>query len=234
MQSRSFSTFANRWHSRLRAISLMLLLGAGGLSASWVWAQSQEASVASETPTAVQQSEPARQTIAQEIAAQQDVPVVSFGVREMFEQADPLVKGVMLLLVFCSLLTWAVLFEKIFVFTRARRGNQRFLQAFRAGQLDVLADTADKSAMGRMWQVGQAELKHYKSMSSQPAETDRVNRLLQRMALTSGIVQERDLARMGSMMGVLATIGATAPFIGLFGTVWGILNSFASIATLKS
>lgn len=234
MQSRSFSTFANRWHSRLRAISLMLLLGAGGLSASWVWAQSQEASVASETPTAVQQSEPARQTIAQEIAAQQDVPVVSFGVREMFEQADPLVKGVMLLLVFCSLLTWAVLFEKIFVFTRARRGNQRFLQAFRAGQLDVLADTADKSAMGRMWQVGQAELKHYKSMPSQPAETDRVNRLLQRVALTSGIVQERDLARMGSMMGVLATIGATAPFIGLFGTVWGILNSFASIATLKS
>lgn len=234
MQSRSFSTFANRWHSRLRAISLMLLLGAGGLSASWVWAQSQEASVASETPTAVQQSEPARQTIAQEIAAQQDVQVVSFGVREMFEQADPLVKGVMLLLVFCSLLTWAVLFEKIFVFTRARRGNQRFLQAFRAGQLDVLADTEDKSAMGRMWQVGQAELKHYKSMPSQPAETDRVNRLLQRMALTSGIVQERDLARMGSMMGVLATIGATAPFIGLFGTVWGILNSFASIATLKS
>ena len=52
--------------------------------------------------------------------------------------------------------------------------------------------------------------------------------------MTAGIVQERDLARMGSMMGVLATIGATAPFIGLFGTVWGILNSFASIATLKS
>ncbi|SDR79459.1 biopolymer transport protein ExbB/biopolymer transport protein TolQ [Halopseudomonas sabulinigri] len=234
MQSRTFTTFANRWHSRLRALSLMLLLGAGGLSASWVWAQAEEASTAAATP-AVSQAAPAQvPTIAQEIAAQQALPVEAFGVREMFEQADALVKSVMLLLVFCSLLTWAVLFEKIFVFSRARRGNQRFLKAFRAGQLDVLSETADNSAMGRMWQVGQAELKHYRSMPAQPAETDRVNRLLQRMALTAGIVQERDLARMGSMMGVLATIGATAPFIGLFGTVWGILNSFASIATLKS
>lgn len=237
MQSRSFSPFANRWHSRLRALSLMLLLGAGGLSAGWVLAQQQPAEP--EAAVITQQSQPVTApteapTIAQEIAAQQDAPVASFGVREMFEQADPLVKGVMLLLVFCSLLTWAVLFEKIFVFSRARRGNQRFLAAFRAGQLDVLSETADKSAMGRMWQVGQTELKHYKGMAVQPGETDRVNRLLQRMALTAGIVQERDLARMGSMMGVLATIGATAPFIGLFGTVWGILNSFASIATLKS
>jgi TolQ protein len=234
MQSRTFSTFANRWHSRLRALSLMLLLGAGGLSAGWVWAQAGDAAAAPQAPAASQTAQVPTPTIAQEIAAQEALPVEVFGVREMFEQADVLVKSVMLLLVFCSLLTWAVLFEKIFVFSRARRGNQRFLKAFRAGQLDVLNDTADKSAMGRMWQVGQAELRHYRSMPAQPAETDRVNRLLQRMALTAGIVQERDLARMGTMMGVLATIGATAPFIGLFGTVWGILNSFASIATLKS
>ena len=234
MQTHTFTLFASRWHGRLRAISLCLLLAAGGLSASWVWAQTEDSTAQPQAALAAPESPAGVQTIAQEIAAQQSDDVVSFGVRDMFEQADPLVKGVMLLLVFCSLLTWAVLFEKIFVFTRARRGNQQFLKAFRAGQLDVLADTADNSAMGRMWQVGQAELKHFKSLPAQTTETDRVNRLLQRMALTAGIVQERDLARMGSMMGVLATIGATAPFIGLFGTVWGILNSFASIATLKS
>ena len=234
MQTSTFTLFANRWQGRLRAISLCLLLAAGGLSASWVWAQTEDSTAQPQAALAAPESPAGVQTIAQEIAAQQSDDVVSFGVRDMFEQADPLVKGVMLLLVFCSLLTWAVLFEKIFVFTRARRGNQQFLKAFRAGQLDVLADTADNSAMGRMWQVGQAELKHFKSLPAQTTETDRVNRLLQRMALTAGIVQERDLARMGSMMGVLATIGATAPFIGLFGTVWGILNSFASIATLKS
>jgi biopolymer transport protein ExbB/TolQ len=54
------------------------------------------------------------------------------------------------------------------------------------------------------------------------------------LALSSGIVQERELLRLSSMMGVLATIGATSPFIGLFGTVWGILNSFAHIAVAKS
>lgn len=234
MQTHTFTLFASRWHGRLRAISLCLLLAAGGLSASWVWAQTEDSTAQPQAELEVQGTQTGVQTIAQEIAAQQSDDAVSFGVRDMFEQADPLVKAVMLLLVFCSLLTWAVLFEKIFVFTRARRGNQQFLKAFRAGQLDVLADTADNSAMGRMWQVGQAELKHFKSLPAQTTETDRVNRLLQRMALTAGIVQERDLARMGSMMGVLATIGATAPFIGLFGTVWGILNSFASIATLKS
>lgn len=234
MQTHTFTLFASRWHGRLRAISLCLLLTAGGLSASWVWAQTEDSTAQPQAELEVQGTQTGVQTIAQEIAAQQSDDAVSFGVRDMFEQADPLVKAVMLLLVFCSLLTWAVLFEKIFVFTRARRGNQQFLKAFRAGQLDVLADTADNSAMGRMWQVGQAELKHFKSLPAQTTETDRVNRLLQRMALTAGIVQERDLARMGSMMGVLATIGATAPFIGLFGTVWGILNSFASIATLKS
>ncbi|WP_339664153.1 MotA/TolQ/ExbB proton channel family protein [uncultured Pseudomonas sp.] len=234
MQTSTFTLFANRWQGRLRAASFCLLLVGGGLSASWVWAQTEDSTAQPQAALAAPESPAGVQTIAQEIAAQQSDDVVSFGVRDMFEQADPLVKGVMLLLVFCSLLTWAVLFEKIFVFTRARRGNQQFLKAFRAGQLDVLADTADNSAMGRMWQVGQAELKHFKSLPAQTTETDRVNRLLQRMALTAGIVQERDLARMGSMMGVLATIGATAPFIGLFGTVWGILNSFASIATLKS
>ena len=234
MQTSTFTLFANRWQGRLRAASFCLLLVGGGLSASWVWAQTEDSTAQPQAALAAPESPAGVQTIAQEIAVQPSDDVVSFGVRDMFEQADPLVKGVMLLLVFCSLLTWAVLFEKIFVFTRARRGNQQFLKAFRAGQLDVLADTADNSAMGRMWQVGQAELKHFKSLPAQTTETDRVNRLLQRMALTAGIVQERDLARMGSMMGVLATIGATAPFIGLFGTVWGILNSFASIATLKS
>lgn len=232
--SHFFSTFANRWHDRLRALSLLLLLGAGGLSASWVWAQSQGAVEPSLTATTQPQSQPGAPAIAPGVVTPQAAEVAPLGVREMFKQADPLVKAVMLLLVFCSLLTWAVLFEKIFMFTRARRSNQRFLQAFRAGQQNVLNQSAKKSAMGRMWQVGQAELNHFRAMPSQPDETDRINRLLQRMALTSGIVQEHELASMGSMMGVLATIGATAPFIGLFGTVWGILNSFASIATLKS
>ena len=227
MHIRSFSHSASRWQQRLRALSLLVLLGAGGTSAGLVLAQAESDSA--QTQTAVQAQPPAAQTAAvtqgapalntAPTAADVDAPHTSFGVKEMYLQADPLVKSVMILLVFCSLLTWAVLLEKVFVFGRARRRNARFLKAFRAGQPE---------------QVAQSELRHYRNLNADNHEPDRINRLLQRIALTAGIVQERDLARMGTMMGVLATIGATAPFIGLFGTVWGILNSFASIATLKS
>lgn len=225
------SNFSGDWHGRLRTLSLIFLLGASGLFG--LIAQAQEPAPLPEV-AASDNNLPASQTINQTDSVVVAGEATSFGVREMFVQADAMVKGVMLLLVFCSLLTWAVLFEKTFAFARSRRSNQRFLKAFRNGELDVLQDTAANSAMGRMWKVGQAELNHYHSMPAASGETDRINRLLQRIALTASIVQERDMARMGSMMGMLATIGATAPFIGLFGTVWGILNSFASIATLKS
>ncbi len=241
MQNRSYSLTATRWQQRLRALSLLVLLGAGGTSAGLVLAQAEadgsQAPVAA-APAAAPASGAATGAAVSPASVTASAPAAvehtSFGVKEMYLQADPLVKSVMMLLVFCSLLTWAVLLEKIFVFGRARRRNARFLKAFRAGQPEQLGDQLEHSAMGRMWQVAQGELRHFRSLNVEKDEPDRINRLLQRIALTAGIVQERDLARMGSMMGVLATIGATAPFIGLFGTVWGILNSFASIATLKS
>lgn len=237
MHIRSFSPTSARWQQRLRTLSLLVLLMGGGGATGLVLAQadSQPAPLAAEQRAAPATDTTAAETAApaQEVAA---VPVAnaSFGVREMYEQADPLVKSVMILLVVCSVLTWGVLFEKVFVFGSARRRNNRFLSAYRAGEVEQLGDQLERSAMGRMWKVAQAELSHYRKLPGDANDADRVNRLLQRIALTAGIVQERDLARMGTMMGVLATIGATAPFIGLFGTVWGILNSFASIATLKS
>lgn len=215
---RSLST---SWQARLRLMALLVLLGCAGLS-SLVVAQTEPPA-----GSPVQAGQEPMQS-----AAAPAEPVPSFGVREMFDQADLVVKAVMILLILCSLLTWAVLLEKLIVFARARRTNQRFLGAFRSGDTAAMHEQAERSAMGRMWQVAQAELNHFGRRESPAA--DQINRLLQRMALTASIVQERDLARLGSMMGVLATIGATAPFIGLFGTVWGILNSFASIATLKS
>lgn len=237
MHIRSFSPTSARWQQRLRTLSLLVLLIGGGGATGLVLAQADaqpaqvatgDASAPAAAVSAVEPSAPAQQVTAA------DAGNATFGVRDMYEQADPLVKSVMILLVLCSVLTWGVLFEKIFVFGNARRRNKRFLAAYRAGQVEQLGDQLERSAMGRMWKVAQAELGHYRKLPGDANDADRVNRLLQRIALTAGIVQERDLARMGTMMGVLATIGATAPFIGLFGTVWGILNSFASIATLKS
>ncbi len=217
-------TSAARWQARMRLAALVVLLGLTGLTGGVVLAQSDGAG----------QQQPVQAAPVTPLQEPVNVSAERFGVREMFMQADVVVKAVMIFLVFCSLLTWAVLFEKLFVFGRARRANQRFLAVFRQGDKAALQDQAEQSAMGRMWNVSQAELKHFRQHRGADMNADQINRLLQRMSLTASIVQERDLARLGSMMGVLATIGATAPFIGLFGTVWGILNSFASIATMKS
>lgn len=159
---------------------------------------------------------------------------MEFGVREMFMQAHIVVKAVIVFLALCSVITWMILIEKSVVFARARRANARFLAEFRrraqAGELPH-ADTA--SPMGRMWQAACTELGHFKPANAAASEHHQ-DRLLQRMALRAGIVQDQELAQFGTLMGVLATIGSTSPFTGLFGTVWGILNSFAHIAVARS
>lgn len=245
MQTTNTRATASRWQTRLRLAALVVLMGVTGLTANLVVAQAEQEQATEQAETAVaapaenttQLSQPAQQAApvaapAAAPAAAQMAPAERFGVREMFFQADMVVKAVMVFLVLCSLATWAILFEKLVVFARAKRANQRFLRAFRDNDKPAMHDQADSSAMGRMWQVAQGELRLFGK--DRTADADQINRLLQRMSLTASIPQERDMARLGSMMGVLATIGATAPFIGLFGTVWGILNSFASIATMKT
>lgn len=238
MQTTNPNASASRWQTRLRLAALVILMGVTGLTANLVVAQAEQEQTNQQTNTATaapavesgQATQPAQ--VATAPAQTTMAPAERFGVKEMFFQADVVVKAVMIFLVLCSLATWAILFEKLVVFARAKRANQRFLAAFRNNDKTAMHEQSDSSAMGRMWQVAQGELRRFGA--DRKADADQINRLLQRMSLTASIPQERDMARLGSMMGVLATIGATAPFIGLFGTVWGILNSFASIATMKT
>ena len=212
------------WLTKLRWLALLCLFSLAAVSTGLVLAQSTADPAVSAQPTIEQASAVQPAALSSE----------RFGVREMFIQADLVVKSVMVFLVLMSLLSWAILFEKLLTFGSARRRNKAFLRVFRAGDTTQLEEQANDSALGRMWQAAQAELRHFGQHRGSSVSADQINRLLQRMALTASIVQERDLARLGGMMGVVATIGATAPFIGLFGTVWGILNSFAGIATAKS
>jgi TolQ protein len=167
--------------------------------------------------------------------AQAGTTVTQFGVGEMFLQSHIVVKAVMIFLALLSLITWAVFIEKTLLFSRARKANAQFIKEFRsAAQGRDLPGGNDQSAMGRMWLAAREEIDYFRKTHTALPSTHQADRLLQRMALSAGIVQDRELSRLGSMMGALATIGSTSPFIGLFGTVWGILNSFASIAVSKS
>ncbi|CAN5620520.1 tonB-system energizer ExbB [soil metagenome] len=134
----------------------------------------------------------------------------------MFLQADWLVQGVMIGLAFASVLTWPVFLAKTIELAAAARSQRRTLAA-----IDT-APSLGKAPSDELVQAARAEL-----AVSAPADREgikeRVASRLERLEAATG-------RRMLKGTGVLATIGATAPFVGLFGTVWGIMNSFIGIS----
>jgi len=161
------------------------------------------------------------------------------GVYEMFLHADWVVKAVMLFLLLCSVATWTVFLEKRLLFGRIRRASEKFLATFRTAQrvehVAAMAAKAPETPLARIWIAAQDEWEISRRRHGQkPFSPHQIDRLLQRMALAAGVAQEQELSKLGGGMGMLATIGSTAPFIGLFGTVWGILHSFADIAAAKA
>jgi biopolymer transport protein TolQ len=146
-------------------------------------------------------------------------------------QADPAVKAVMLMLAFASLWSWSIAIDKWFLFSEIDARTREFEKQFWSAQgVDGLDDrAADKAggAMARVFAIGAREWRdaerNMQNMSQVEMAQDRVDRLMAAAA-------QRELARAGKGLSVLATIGSSAPFIGLFGTVWGIMNSFTAIA----
>lgn len=154
----------------------------------------------------------------------------------LFLAADWVVKSVMLVLLIASIWCWAIIFEKIFRFRRLQRAANRFEDAFwSGGSLEELYDrvgqqpsdpmTAVFSAAMREWRRSSAKGLVY-SESGQSRLKDRLDRVMQ-------VTMVREIERLERYMMFLASVGSTAPFVGLFGTVWGIMNSFQSIAVTK-
>jgi biopolymer transport protein ExbB len=144
----------------------------------------------------------------------------------MFVAADPLVKAVMLSLVFASLVTWTIFLARATATRLARWGLRRSLGKIAAA--GTLAEA--QMMMGRTRNVLSAMVAAAIHEMRASAELSNETGIKERVASTfSELVRtEARAARQG--MGLLATIGATAPFVGLFGTVWGIMNSFIGIS----
>jgi biopolymer transport protein ExbB len=143
----------------------------------------------------------------------------------MFLNADIVVKAVMLGLVFASLVTWTVWLAKSLELLFAKRSARIGLRALDSAPT---ATQAGEPLRGRrdpvacMLRAGDAELALSRDLNPEGVK-ERISWQLQRIEVTAG----RHITR---GMGLLATIGATAPFVGLFGTVWGIMNSFIGIS----
>ena len=149
----------------------------------------------------------------------------------MFLSADWVVKGVMVGLAFASIITWTVLLSKSIELTRAvRRQRRAFVVINQARSLAQAAkDIAAQDEMDVfLIETAQTELKlSADALDDRDGLKERIVSRLERLEAATS-------RRMLKGTGVLATIGATAPFVGLFGTVWGIMNSFIGISKAQT
>jgi biopolymer transport protein ExbB len=150
----------------------------------------------------------------------------------MFMQADIVVKAVMIGLAFASLVTWTIWFAKgVELAAALRRVLSCVRKLARAHNLEAAhAEIADswtgKGTVAELLEAAESELRRSRDLSAEGIK-ERLAIALSRIEAKAG----RDMSR-GT--GLLATIGATAPFVGLFGTVWGIMNSFIGISISKT
>jgi biopolymer transport protein TolQ len=158
---------------------------------------------------------------------------VGLGLWSLVAQADPVVKGVLLLLVLASIWSWTVIFDKTFRLGRLRRRARAFETAFWSGApLDDLYRHLGRSPDHPMAMLFAAAIEEWRDAPRPGAGGGRI--LLERIEKVMGLTLDREIEAMGRHLSSLATIGATAPFVGLFGTVWGIMNSFQSIALTRN
>ena len=163
-----------------------------------------------------------------QIAAQQ------YSLFALFLQAHFVVKLVMIGLIGASIVCWAIIFEKLYAIARARKASQHFEQMFWSGQsledLYLTLGPRGDQGMSSLFMAAMREWKRSQEQGHRPA----MGGLLMRLEKVMDVTIQREMTRLESRLLFLATVGATAPFIGLFGTVWGIMNSFQAIAVSKN
>ena len=156
-----------------------------------------------------------------------------FSFLELFLQAHLVVKIVMIGLLLASVWSWAIIVEKLFSFRRARVENDRFEQMFWSGQsLDELYGGLMRGKTITMGALFVAAMREWKR--SVEGNIRALGGIQLRVEKVMDVTISREMERLDRRLLFLATVGSTAPFIGLFGTVWGIMTSFQAIAVSKN
>jgi len=151
----------------------------------------------------------------------------------LFWQAHFVVKAVMIGLIVASIWVWAIIIDKTILYNRTRRAMNRFEQAFWSGQsLEELYRSLSSRPTHSMASLFVAAMREWKRSFEGSARS--FMGLQMRLDKVMDVTIAREVERLESKLIVLATVGSAGPFIGLFGTVWGIMTSFQSIAASKS
>ena len=151
-----------------------------------------------------------------------------FSLWSLFIRADFIVKSVILMLIVCSVYSWAIMIEKFKLFKKINIETEMFEEKFwKSKSVETFYNSlpADlENPMGLLFKETMQTLLKAKSKSN----------LNERMSNMLEVNIEKQMAKLDKGFTFLATVGSTAPFIGLFGTVWGIMNSFQSIAISRN
>ena len=152
-----------------------------------------------------------------------------FSIIKLFIRADFVVKSVIVVLIAASIFSWALIVDKYNLFRKINLSSDEFEQKFWKSKSaetfynNIPANSNDPLA--NIFKAGMGEMLKSKTRSTNQSE--RVSRILE-------VSTEREMLTIEKYFTFLATVGSTAPFIGLFGTVWGIMNSFQSIAISRN
>ncbi|TKZ22568.1 protein TolQ [Shimia litoralis] len=158
---------------------------------------------------------------------------VDYSMWALFARATLIVKLVMLMLVVASFWSWSVIIQKLRAYRQARAEAAEFDRAFWSGEpLDALFDEIGTNPAGRSERIFAAGMMEWRRSHRQDGglianATSRIDR-----SMDVAIAKEAEALQKG--LPILATVGSTAPFVGLFGTVWGIMNAFIEIAAQQN
>ncbi|MDP1555764.1 MAG: MotA/TolQ/ExbB proton channel family protein [Hyphomonas sp.] len=153
-----------------------------------------------------------------------------FSLITLLGEADIVVKLVLIVLLLASVWSWIVIGEKFFSLGGLKKASLAFENAFwngRAGDFDLRPGQGGKDPASRVFVSAAREWQDAGKSLATPAEATAI---VMRAERSMRAAVDREIGRAGSGLSVLATIGSASPFIGLFGTVWGIMNAFLNIA----
>ena len=151
-----------------------------------------------------------------------------FSLLSLFIRADIIVKSVIIILIVCSVYSWAVIIDKFRLFKKINKSSEEFEEKFwNSKSAETFYNSLPTKVDDPMAVVFQDAMESLLKKKSK-------NNLSERMSTFLEVGIEKQMSKISKGYTFLATVGSTAPFIGLFGTVWGIMNSFQSIAISRN
>ena len=151
-----------------------------------------------------------------------------FSLINLFIRADIIVKSVIIILIVCSVYSWAIIIEKYRLFKKINLSSEDFEEKFwRSKSAETFYNTLPANSDDPMTEL-------FKDSMEGLLKSKSKTNLIEKMGGMLEVGIEKQISKIDKGFTFLATVGSTAPFIGLFGTVWGIMNSFQSIAISRN